>query len=175
MPDNFENNIPELIKKSEAEAEKTLRVILLKLQADAVKILHDKKVNVTGELARNIRTQIIKEIGKMIGVIGVGANVPYAIYRHEGTKPHFPPLEPIQKWVIKRGMVKGSRGKALTSISAIKARKSSDTLEAQVKSIAYLIARKIAKKGTEGLPFLQMAMNLNQSFITEQLSKLKLA
>jgi hypothetical protein len=172
---NFENNIPALVKRTESIIEKFLRQVLLKIRTDAISILDHNKVNVSGEIRKNIRTEILKEVGRIIGVTGVGENVPYAVYRHEGTKPHFPPLEAIQKWVVKRGLVKGSRGKALTSLKAMQSRKNADSLEAQVKSIAYLIARKISKKGTQGLPFLQMALNMNRSFIIDKFNTLQLS
>ena len=173
MSDNLENNIPALTKKIENIIEKFLRQVLLKIRADAVNILDHNKVNVSGETRKNIRTDVLKEIGRIIGVTGVGENVPYAVYRHEGTKPHFPPLEPIQKWVVKKGLVKSNRGKALTSVKAMKS-KNADSYEAQVKTIAFLIARKISKKGTQGLPFLQMAFNMNQRYIVEKFNALQL-
>jgi len=45
-----------------------------------------------------------------------------------GTKPHFPPVDPIQHWVERKLGIEGK----------------------QARSVAYLIARKISKKGTEG-------------------------
>lgn len=52
----------------------------------------------------------------------------YALPVELGTKPHFPPIEPLRDWVEKRlGVPAGAS-----------------------KSVAFLIARKIAAKGTKG-------------------------
>ena len=53
---------------------------------------------------------------------------PYAIFVHEGTKPHFPPLHAIEKWADRHGIP------------------------------PFLVARAIAKKGTKGKPFYDLAV-----------------
>ncbi len=62
------------------------------------------------------------------GVLGVvGSPLEHAVYVELGTRPHFPPLEPLEDWVrVKFGY----------------------TEEAQVKGTALAIARKIAARGT---------------------------
>ena len=62
------------------------------------------------------------------GVLGVvGSPLEHAVYVELGTKPHFPPLEPLEDWVrVKFGL----------------------TDDAQVKGAALAIARKIAARGT---------------------------
>ena len=52
----------------------------------------------------------------------------YARYVELGTKPHWPPRAPIQGWVERRFHVLGT----------------------EAKSLAFLVSRKIARKGTEG-------------------------
>lgn len=62
-------------------------------------------------------------------VIGmVGSALPYAEYVEIGTRPHFPPLQPIEDWVqAKLGI----------------------TDERERHNVAFLIARKISVKGTK--------------------------
>lgn len=52
----------------------------------------------------------------------------YAIYVHEGTKAHFPPVSAIAPWAGRHGIP------------------------------PFLVARKISEKGTEGVPFFDLAI-----------------
>lgn len=67
-------------------------------------------------------------------VIGeVGTSIGHALPVELGTKPHFPPLAPLRDWV-----------------------KSKLDVEAeQVDNVAYMIARKIAARGTEARHFFE--------------------
>lgn len=62
--------------------------------------------------------------------IGVGSTSPYAPFVEFGTRPHFPPLEPIRRWCASRGL----------PVTA-----------------AFPIARKISEVGTPERPFLYPA------------------
>ena len=61
---------------------------------------------------------------QVIGVVGTSLNYAQAV--EFGTKPHFPPVEALEAWVEKR---LGAKGK-------------------EIRSIAFLVARKIAAHGT---------------------------
>lgn len=54
---------------------------------------------------------------------------PYAFWIHEGTRPHFPPLRAIEPWARRHGIP------------------------------AFLVARKIARDGTKGVPFFDIAID----------------
>lgn len=63
-------------------------------------------------------------------VIGaVASPLPYAEYRELGTRPHFPPVEPLEDWV-----------QAKLGIDD----------EGERRNVAFLIARKISRVGTKG-------------------------
>lgn len=158
---DVKNNTDAFKQKVIAQLERTLRVILLKLHADADAIIRKNKAIGRGELIRNLREDVYIQAGKIIGVFGVGANVPYGIFRHEGTKPHFPPIEPIAKWVVLKGLFRNNTGK-VTTFSRVK---KSANQTASVNAIAFLIARKISKKGTTGLAFLKLSLQQNTGFI----------
>ena len=64
--------------------------------------------------------------GNVVGLVGTSLN--HAVPVELGTKPHFPPLLPIQEWV-----------EAVLGITGERAR-----------TVAFLIARKISRKGTKG-------------------------
>jgi len=65
----------------------------------------------------------------------------YAIFVHEGTKPHFPPIEAITPWARRHGIP------------------------------PFLVARSIAKHGTQGIPFLQSSVSQNESFVNNNFEK----
>jgi len=166
-------NIDEFQRKVEAELERFLTKVLLKIQADSVRIIDENNANAWGEMRRNVTYEVYRETAKIVGAVGVRANVPYAIFRHEGTRPHFPPQLAIQQWVIRKGIFK-INNKPFTPGKLRRIKKSqSDPFLKEISKIAFLIARKISKEGTKGLPFLRMALNQNRSWIESELSKLK--
>lgn len=161
--------------KVQIQIERFLRRVLEKLRTDAIGIIDEGKAVAWGEMRRNVRYEVYKEAMKIVGVLGVGANVPYAIFRHEGTKPHWPPLLPIQQWIIKKGLVT-TNSKPITPGSLRRGKKSNvDQSIKEIRSLAFLIARKISRKGTTGLAFLKMSLNQNLSWIAGELSRLKIS
>lgn len=166
-----ESALNQFVSQVEAKIEQFVLQVLLKIEQDAKQIIitggEGKPAYASGQLHKNMRHEIIKEAGRIIGVVGVGANVPYAIFRHEGTKPHFPPIEPIKKWVAIKGLL-GKKGFSPKTISGKKGGESS------LNSIAFLIARKISKTGTQGLPFLKMALEANVNFIASKLGAIQI-
>ncbi|KKK86974.1 hypothetical protein LCGC14_2757880 [marine sediment metagenome] len=57
----------------------------------------------------------------------VVATAPHSIYAHEGTKPHWPPVDAVRGWAERHGIE------------------------------PFLVARAISKKGTKAVPFLKDA------------------
>ncbi|TXH07873.1 MAG: hypothetical protein E6R04_11900 [Spirochaetes bacterium] len=60
---------------------------------------------------------------------------PYAVFVHEGTRPHFPPLDDIKPWADRHGIP------------------------------PFLVARAISKKGTKGKPFFKDAIEKSEAEI----------
>jgi len=93
----------------------------------------------------------------------VSSNVNYAAAAHSGRKPgKAPPPSVLIGWVRRRvrqgrleleGIEKGKRG-------VVKAR------ERQIKSIAFLIGRKIARVGTKGVPFFDIVYDESRLDVT---------
>lgn len=63
-------------------------------------------------------------------------SAPYASYIEYGTMPHFPPIEPIHQWVLRKLGEK----------------------DPKAKQIAWSIAKKIQMEGTTPKPFLRNAV-----------------
>lgn len=88
-----------------------------------------------------LRGSVFHEMrGDPRGVAGiVGSPQQYALPVELGTKPHFPPLAPLQDWVERKLGVDKSES----------------------KQVAFLIARKISRKGTKGQHPFEKGMSEN--------------
>lgn len=84
---------------------------------------------VTGRLSGGITT--VPAVINGTPAVLVGTNTSYAIYVHEGTKAHWPPRDPIAKWLA----FKGGNPRD-----------------------AYRVQRAIARRGTAPRPFLSTAL-----------------
>lgn len=80
------NSIDEIIKKE-------LLRVAFKIQQEAKKNIVENKTVFKGQLLNSIQVEI--EGNTVI----VGSKLEYAPHIEFGTKPHFPPLEPIEEWV----------------------------------------------------------------------------
>jgi HK97 gp10 family phage protein len=83
----------------------------------------------TGGLHDSIKVTVSPQ-GLSVGVASTSRHAPYVEF---GTRPHFPPLEPIRQWCISRGLP---------------------------ASAAFPVARKIAERGTPERPFLYPAFKV---------------
>lgn len=67
-----------------------------------------------------------------------------------GTRPHFPPVAPIRFWVEKKLRLAG----------------------AEAKSVAFLIARAISKRGTKGAKMFQQGVEKNEAAVMAILNRI---
>jgi hypothetical protein len=89
--------------------------------------------------------------GAGMNVIGiVGTPLAYAVPVELGTKPHFPPVDALLDWVKIRFGVP----------------------EAEARNIAFLVARKIASKGTEGAFMLERALDAAEPELDRRFAQL---
>ena len=106
----------------------TLRVLTEAMTESTLLVQREWQENlprVSGLTAASITPDVFSTPAGVLGV--VGSSQPNALFLEIGTKPHMPPVEPLIPWV-----------KAVLGISDPK----------EAKSVAFLIARKIARKGT---------------------------
>lgn len=75
----------------------------------------------------------------------IGSNLNYAVPVELGSKPHFPPVEPLADW----------------------ARAKLGVPESEARSVGFLIARKISRKGTPAAEMVQRAMRDNEGQVQE--------
>jgi len=173
--------LDEFGQKVQAILEQFLYNVSEKIITDAVYIIDKKNANATGRMRNSLTYEILKEAGKIVAKIGGSANVPYTIFRHEGTRPHWVPLAPLMRWIVQKGLVLDSRNKSLTMNKVIgkvfaqtkSVKAEGKALYNQIRNLAWLISRKISKKGTKGLKFLTMALRMNESYIIQKFKTLK--
>ncbi len=96
----------------------------------------------------------------------------YADPVETGTRPHFPPIAPIIRWVIQKGLAGGTASQRFEARSVVKtlnaagfSKKDAGRLakkmstESEAEKIAHAIAWKIYRKGTRGHFFAQRAFD----------------
>ena len=77
---------------------------------------------------------------KLEGIVWSKKN--YGIFVERGTRPHFPPITPIKKWTAR-------------------------VLHNPSPAVAWAVARKIAREGTEAQPFMQPALIANRAYMQQ--------
>ena len=87
-------------------------------------------INVSGDTRASVTYTVEPENERIVLTAGPGTG--YAFYVYAGTKPHWPPSRPIVKWVKKKLGVS----------------------DAKADSVAFLVQRKIAHRGTPSQDFL---------------------
>lgn len=100
-------------------------------------------VGATGSLRGSIRARRPERLSdNVIGV--VGSSNPHAVPVELGTRPHFPPLEPLKDWVRSRLDIRG---------------------KSEVHAVALAIARKIAARGTPAAGMFHRGFNENRGTV----------
>lgn len=148
------------------EIEKLAENIALKLEAETVDVIDENDIRSEGSLRKSISSETLNRStnATLSYLIKVFGNVNYSVFVHEGTRPHFPPIEPIMRWVKNKGIgqqfyIKSKRAIA-TKRKAVKTKSgvSEKRYSSEVRSVAYAIAKSISKKGTRGKKFFELAL-----------------
>lgn len=98
--------------------------------------LESNGTNASGDLSKSIKG-IVKFDGKYV-TVSIRLNE-YWKYIENGTKPHFPPVDAIKKWI---------------SVKPVLPRPLASGKLPTENQLAYLIGRKISRFGTKHKPFL---------------------
>lgn len=108
-------------------------------------IKEETPVGATGTLRESIHAEI--PVVTPLGVLGmVGTSLAHALPVELGTRPHFPPLEPLVDWVQAKLDIKD---------------------EAQAEGVALAIARKIAARGTLAVGMFHRTFNRLQPVVRD--------
>lgn len=146
---NFERITPEVA----AAATKGLSRGGMYIIADAQRNLRTAghnggTVNNTGQLSNSGRTQVLDNGEVECGFFSKSGEG-YAAYVEYGTRAHWPPVAPLRAWTRKKLRVSEDR----------------------VKSVAFLVARKIARRGTSPHPFFQPAVEKNKKRVVDAVNE----
>jgi len=87
-----------------------------------------------------LRSKIVSKSSGLKGA--VEARTDYAVYVHEGTRPHFPPISAVEGWARRHGIE------------------------------PFLVARAISRKGTKAHPFFEIAFDKAKHRINSLFNKL---
>jgi hypothetical protein len=168
----------EVKAKIEAFAEK----VGLYLERQTVKVIDESNMNASGDTRKSI-THSVQRITEGI-LLEVFAGTSYAVFPHEGTRAHMPPIEPIREWVMQKGLAQRaihqpkrlsqSFSRKMKTIRHINMKKLTDTTRREfwiVDNIARAIAWKIYRKGTKGIKFFDLALKQAEPRLNEMIEK----
>lgn len=99
-------------------------------------------VGVSGELRASINGKVTHTVGTDVRGV-VGTSVLYGMPVERGTRPHYPPLEPLMLWVQRKLQVP----------------------DGEVVGVARAIQRKIGRRGTKGKKFLEAGYQVSKDRI----------
>lgn len=125
-------NLDPAWKRIEEAAQGALRESLLLLEREVVLEIERDNLQVSGDL----KNSIVSDVDIKTLTATLGSNQKHAIYVHEGTKPHWAPLNAIRTWVVMKTGLKG------------------DEADKRAKQVWL----GIAKKGTKPHPFFTRAI-----------------
>lgn len=120
------------------EAQRKIAILRTRAQQFTKDAVNEFAINVQAQAKRNITDAPAVDTGRLRASVKiesysdgfakrVGSDLKYARPVEQGSKPHFPPLEPIKQWARRRGLP---------------------------ESAAYPIALKISRRGTTAKPWL---------------------
>lgn len=120
----------------------------------------------------NFTPQIFRDANRNIVAARVGSPVGYGSYVEMGTRPHYPPIEPLYRWVEEKFKylsmeVEFSSGRALptgkgkrrfTSKTEYTESRTGNTYNRQIYRVAKAIQQSIGKRGTVGKRYMRAAL-----------------
>lgn len=146
-------------------ARKGMQKAGLEIIADAVSTIRDEGMWTTGKLASSGKVQKVEGDDDAIDVgffskDGEG----YAAFVEYGRKAgKMPPVDDIKQWLRKKNRTRSGTKNALSSAAAFMGRKVGD----YVTSLAWAIAKTIARKGTQPHPFFRPAVERHEKQIEQ--------
>lgn len=158
-------------KRLWAEIRRVAERIAMMLERAVVDVLNENDKVVSGDLKKSISSTVEEKTNQII--IKVFSGMGYAAAVHEGSKPHYPPIFPIARWVQKKGIGQSFSAKSHRMIGTKKQKmyykignsELSGTFSKEVMSVAYAIQRSIGKKGTPAFKFFEIALKRSESNI----------
>lgn len=136
------DDLPEDIEQAVIRGLRSSAMLLEGFAVQEITTAEPRPAVATGELARSVVTTRVDD-----GAI-VKVEAPQGVFMEEGTRPHFPPLQPLEDWVRTKGFAQD---------------------DASVKRIAYAVALKIAKDGIAPRHFFAKAVRRVEPLIPREI------
>lgn len=158
----FDELKDQIIESFYREVEKLTERIGLILERETKDVLKQHGKYATGDLYKSIRSKVTKLSWGY--VVRCFAGVNYSQFVHEDTRPHFPPINKIAKWV---------RLKKLAGRYSVKSKKrlgGKRTQYEEDRALAWAIAIKISRKGTKGIKFFDLALKQAAPIIQKEIT-----
>lgn len=140
----------EIQKRFHTEVEQLTEKIGLMLERETMDVIAANNKVATGDLRKSISSKVTKLVSEYL--ITCFSNTNYAVYVHDGTRPHFPPIDKIAKWIRLKGIAGRYSVKTHDRVGNKLDQSNED------RRLAFVIARSISKKGTKGLKFFDIAL-----------------
>lgn len=135
------------LKPVQQVVERAFRRTMLEIEGDVIIEIEKLDIQVTGDLKKDVNSEVTASGWDIRGSIGNALH--YAPYVHEGTKPHWAPIDPLRVWVK---MKTGLRGE-------------------DVDRTARRVQAAIAAKGTRPRPYLRNVMERWQAKFEQVLGR----
>lgn len=126
------------LKQAGGDAEPLVTAALANSTQHGTQEIRSRAPHAFGTLQRSVLPEVRYPIGE------IAVNEPYGKDVEEGTGPHTPPHEAIERWAQKKGLPKG---------------------------VSWAIVNTIKKKGTKAQPFFKPGWEASQDYINEQFDK----
>lgn len=134
--EEFKRDLKRFPPEAKTELQKAMVSSTTKIKNDIQSNITSKGISNTGQLRRSVN--VIKASFDK-GIVGVGER--YGLFVEGGTRPHFPPVAPLERW-------------AQTKLGQ--------------SGLGFVIARKIAQRGTKAQPFVEPAYKQDINFVVKQ-------
>lgn len=143
---------PELLRQAvERALDRATELLERAVAAGAQSPLGTESRAPLGEWARSLRREVYEQDAVTVGRVFLGVPADqYGLFVEVGTRPHFPPPAAIEGWVRRRLGITDDR---------------------QVREVAFLIGRKIARSGTSGRQLFERALGDNVDRVVEILEE----
>lgn len=167
--EGFERDLRKLPKTAERAMIRGLRSAALRTKAEVVIQIDTAKPYPAvdrGTMRRSVGVDNHPD-GALLSV-----DAPYAAAMERGTRPFFPPLEPIVAWLKRKGIVKRKVNAVWEGDTLVSAKKQSKkSHEAEIRSVAYAIAVKFSREGIEPRHFFAKAMEKVPKFLRAEIDR----
>jgi hypothetical protein len=146
--------VPDLLKKKIidewlVQACESYALYLEEMVVDEIDRL---KLNVSGDMRKSITHDVTRTLINYLIVVGTNlktaSGYPYPLGVHEGTRPHWGPIAPLQTWVRLKLNIQDAK---------------------EANQIAHRIQWSIAKKGTKPHPFMKNVFEKEKPYIAQKI------